>query len=216
MKELVLYTSGSTDTPKVVTHDLRTIQSMLTRSTEELQLSRHDTVLNTFPSNVIAYYAITGLPAISVGAKLVTLQFNPYEFIRFFNKHQPTVISIIPKYWEILRKTKEFSNLDMSCVRYCVTGSQIVPQDLITDLKNLGVQTIGNWYGSTENPPPVFVGYNSVKFDFKSKLDYNIEFDSDGECIVNNMPTNDIFDLETKEFLKRKQSANRNTWKTNI
>jgi hypothetical protein len=66
----------------------------------------------------------------------------------------------------------------------------------------------------TELPPPVFVGYNSESFDFTPKEDYTIEFADDGECIVNGYYTNDIFDLTTKKFIRRKNNAtNTNTWK---
>lgn len=216
LRELVLYTSGSTAEPKIVIHNSHTVQQMLTRSITELQLTSNDAVLNIFPSNVIAYYSITGLPAISIGAKLINLKFDPYEYIRCFNEHRPTVTAIIPIHWEILNKTKEFQNLDMSCVRYCVVGSKSISVEMIEDLKKKGIKTVGNWYGSTEDPPPVFVGYNSNQFDFTPKLNYSVSFASDGECIINDRLTSDVFDLQTKTFLKRKNIANGKTWKTTI
>lgn len=216
MSDLILYTSGSTSEPKEVHHDSATVKLMLKRSINELQLTQHDVVLNVFPSNVIAYYAITALPALEVGAKLISMNFDPYQYIKAFNRYKPTIIALIPRMVEVLQHTKGFQELDMSSVRYMIMGSQNVPKEMIDMLRSKGVQTIGNWYGSTENPPPVFVAKNGLEFDFQARIGYRISFDSVGECSVNGEPTGDIFDTETNKFLKRKHDISGNsTWKTN-
>jgi acyl-coenzyme A synthetase/AMP-(fatty) acid ligase len=166
-----------------------------------------------FPSNVIAYYAITAQPALEVGATLISLNFDPYQYIKAFNKYKPTVIALIPRMVEILQGTKGFQELDMSSVRYMIMGSQNVPMDMINMLRDKGVQTVGNWYGSTETPPPVFVAKNGPVFDFIARQGYTVTFD-EGECFVNGVATNDVFDIETRTFLKRKTDvSNFNTWK---
>lgn len=211
---LILYTSGSTKEPKEVAHTWESIYQCARSSIEEIKLNNSDIVLNVFPSNVIANYTITSLPAQLAGAKLITSNFDPYSYIKLFNKYRPTYISLIPRHWELLKRTKEFKNLDMSCVRYMVTGSTTISQELIDDFRNNGVKTVANWYGMTEMPPPVFIGYNSIQFDFTSK--FTIEFTDEGECVINGFYTGDIFDTEKKIFLKRKQDAIGSTWKTNF
>jgi hypothetical protein len=85
---------------------------------------------------------------------------------------------------------------------------------MIDDFISKGVNTVANWYGMTEQPPPVFVGYNSEAFDFTPSGDYAVEFSDEGECIINGFYTGDIFDLPSRKFLKRKSnSINGNTWK---
>ena len=101
----------------------------------------------------------------------------------------------------------------MSSVRYMVTGSQPVSQELIDSLRNKGVQLVANWYGMTEFPPPVFIGYNSSAFDFTSN--YDIEFEN-GECIINRHRTGDVFDVNSRTFLTRKDKVSNDTWKTNF
>lgn len=214
MSNLILYTSGSTDEPKEVRHTSDNVKLMIKRSIAELQLTEHDVVLNVYSGSVIAYYAITAMPALEVGATLISMNFDPYQYIKLFKKYKPTVISLIPKMIEILQRTKGFRDLDMTCVRYMVTGSQNVPFEMVNMLLEKGVQTVGNWYGSTENPPPVFVAKNGCVFDFVARQGYDISFTNEGECVVNGFHTNDIFDLETNKFLKRKNAANNNTWKT--
>jgi acyl-coenzyme A synthetase/AMP-(fatty) acid ligase len=185
------------------------------RSVNEIDLKSYDTVLDVFPANVIAHYTVTAQPAIYAGARLISSTFEPYNYIRLFRQFSPSVISLIPRHIEILEKTKEWNDLDMRCVRYMITGSQPVFQPMIDSLRNKGVQTVANWYGMTEMPPPVLIGYNSESFDFKPKEGYNLEFSNEGECIINDIYTNDIFDIKTKKFIKRKINGNINsTWKT--
>jgi long-subunit acyl-CoA synthetase (AMP-forming) len=213
--KVTLYTSGSTKLPKQITHE--DMQKHIHRSISEIGLTSEDRVLDVFPSNVIAHFTITAQPALHAGAHLISANFDPYTYIKLFKEFQPTVISLIPRHLEILKNTKEWDSLDMSSVRYMITGSQIVTQEMIDSLRNKGVQTVANWYGMTEMPPPVLVGYNTSAFDLSSpKSGYTIKFSNEGECIINGFYTGDIFDLDTGHFLKRKQDANGQTWKSNV
>ena len=209
--KLTLYTSGSTKEPKQVFHT--DMLSHIKRSVKEIGLTASDIVLDIFPANVIAHYTVTAQPAIAAGAHLISMQFDPYKYIKLFNEYRPTYISLLPKHFEILEKTKEWQQLDMSCVRYMVTGSQAIQQSMIDTFRHKGVQLVANWYGMTEQPPPVFVGYNSEAFDFTPKEGYTVEFTDAGECVVNGVPTGDLFDLETKKFLSRTTTVKNSTWK---
>lgn len=214
MSNLILYTSGSTDEPKEVELSWDFIDERQRVSIKELELTKDDVVLNVLPSNVIGYYSVLCLPALSVGATFVTSNFDPYQYIKIFNKYRPTVTVLIPRHIEILQNTKGWDSLDMSCVKYLVMGTSIISQSMIDMLLAKGVHKVGNWYGMTEMPPPVFVGNNSESFDFTPTKGYDVVFTSEGECVINGFYTNDIFDLDTKKFLKRKNVANNNTWKT--
>jgi acyl-coenzyme A synthetase/AMP-(fatty) acid ligase len=212
--EITLFTSGSTKESKKIKHDNMLLH--IKRSINEIGLTSSDIVLDIFPANVIAHYTITAQPAIHAGAHLITANFDPYNYVNLFNEFRPTFISLIPRHIEILEKTKGWESLDMSCVRYMVTGSQLVSQSLVDLLRKKGVKVVANWYGMTEMPPPVLIGYNSESFDFTPKEGYVVDFTDEGECVVNDMPTGDIFDLSTKKFIKRKLSPDGKTWKTNV
>ena len=219
MKVTVL-TSGSTDTPKHILHNNK--RPHIESSIKEIGLTADDRGLDVFPANVIAHYTVTAMPALLSGAHLVSAAFDPYTYITFFNQVQPTYISLIPRHWEILSKTKGWKDFDMSCVRYMVTGSSKISQQMIDDFRERGVKTVANWYGMTEFPPPVMIGYNSTVFDLNT-IDSNshhvmfhpITATSNlAECIINGRSTGDIFNLDTKEFPSRRVEANGNTWKT--
>lgn len=214
MMKVTLFTSGSTKEPKQITHN-----DMLThikRSVAEIGLRSDDVVLDVFPSNVIAHYTITAQPALHAGAHLITSSFDPYQYIRLFKEYRPTFISLVPRHHEILSITKGWNELDMSCVRYMITGSSNISQAMIDEFLSKGVKTVANWYGMTEMPPPVFIGYNTESFDFTPKHGYTVEFTPDGECVINGFHTGDIFDLETKIFSHRLKNANKSTWKNDF
>jgi len=211
---LTLYTSGTTKAPKTVNHKWNDLNSAIDRSIAEIGLTSKDTVLDVFPANTIAHYTITAMPAYRANATLVSAKFEANHYINLFKKIQPTYIALIPRHWELLQETNSWKDLDMSCVRYMVTGSGPVSQEMIDDFKNKGVKTVANWYGMTEQPPPVFIGYNSEQFDFSPKDGYIVDFSDDGECIINGFATGDIFNTETKKFVSRKESSLGKTWKT--
>lgn len=222
---LTLFTSGSTDEPKQVTHSWDYIKECAAFSIKEIQLTSEDRVLDVYPANTIAHYTITAYPAQLAGAKLLSANFNPYSYVENFKKFQPTYISLIPKHLELLKQTKGFDSLDMSSVRYMVTGSNKIEQEFIDAFTSKGVQTVANWYGMTEVPPPVFIGYNSSKFDLTT-IDQNrhhIMFMPAGgyngnlqQCYINGKATGDLFEMDPVRFFKRAKDANGRTWKTEV
>jgi long-subunit acyl-CoA synthetase (AMP-forming) len=211
---LTLYTSGTTKAPKTVNHTWNDLNVAVDRSIAEIGLTSNDTVLDVFPANTIAHYTITAMPAYRANATLVSAKFEANHYIKLFKQIQPTYIALIPRHWELLQDVDDWKDLDMSCVRYMVTGSAPVSQEMIDDFNNKGVQTVANWYGMTEMPPPVLIGYNSESFDVIPKNEYIVEFANDGECIINGFATGDIFDTVSSKFLRRKVSVSGNiTWK---
>lgn len=214
MSSLILFTSGSTKEAKELEHSWEFMNERMDISIKELKLTSDDIVLNVLPFNVIGYHTITAGPAMRVGATLINMNFDPFAYIRMFNKYHPTVIGLIPKHIELLEQTKGFETLDMSCVRYMIMGSQNVPKSMIDTMLSKGVKLVANWYGSTENPPPVLVAYNGTQFDFQKSFGYHVGFDQDGLCFVNGESTGDMFNLSTKEYSHRLENATNSTWKS--
>ena len=216
MNDLILQTSGSTSTPKEISHSWEWLDYRMQQSIDEIKLTDKDIVLDVFPSNVIAHYTVTAGIAKKVGARLITTTFNPYSYCTLFNKYRPTYVSLIPAHLRLLEASKEWQNIDLSCVRYFVTGSTTVSQEQIDSLRSKGAQLVANWYGLTEMPPPVMVAYNSESFDFSApKKGYTLEFTDQGELVINGFHTGDLFDVTTSKFLRRiKDVTNTNSWKS--
>lgn len=213
---ITLFTSGSTKEPKEISHSYSFIKRCFERSIREIDLCSEDTVLDVFPHNTIAHFTVTGMPALHAKAHYISAAFSPYTYFNLFNKYRPTYISLIPRHYELLKNSKEWDSIDMSCVRYMVVGSGDITQTMIDDFRSRGVQLVANWYGMTELPPPVLIGYNTVEFDFNTKSPYTVEFTDEGECVIDGFHTGDIFDVSKKIFLRRKETANGTTWKNNF
>lgn len=221
MSTITLYTSGSTDQPKQITHSWDYIKQCAYASIKEIGLTEKDTVLDVFPGNTIAHYTITGLPALLSGAQYVCSNFTPYTYIEQFKRTQPSYIALIPRHLELLQSTKGFADLDMSCVRYMVTGSNSIEQSFINTFREHGVQTVANWYGMTEAPPPIMIGYNSSEFDLDT-IDQNkhhVMFQPCGysglnECYINGIATGDLFTTNPVRFARRAKESSGATWKT--
>jgi long-subunit acyl-CoA synthetase (AMP-forming) len=211
---LILLTSGTTKDPKKVTHSWEYMCNAAQRSINEIGLTTDDIVLDVFPANTIAHYTVTAMPAHQARCSLISAKFEADDYLKKFNQYRPTYIALIPRHWELLKETKGWQQMDLSSVRYMVTGSGPVSQSMIDDFVSKGVKTVANWYGMTEQPPPVLIGYNSEQFDLNPKSGYTVEFADDGECVINGFATGDIFDVTNKKFLQRKQSiGNSVTWK---
>lgn len=211
---LTLLTSGTTKAPKQITHSWNYIDQCVQRSIDEIGLSSSDIVLDVFPANTIAHYTVTTMPAFRSNAQVISAKFEATDYIKMFNQYRPTYIALIPRHWELLKESTLWSNWDMSSVRYMVTGSGPVCQPMIDDFINKGVKVVANWYGMTEMPPPVLVGYNSEEFNLSPKPGYTVEFKDDGECVINGFHTGDIFNVSNKKFLKRKDNSTSTvTWK---
>jgi fatty-acyl-CoA synthase len=211
---LTLLTSGTTKSPKQILHSWNYIDQCIQHSIEEIGLNSNDIVLDVFPANTIAHYTVTAMPAFRSKAQLISAKFEPTEYIKMFNQHRPTYIALIPRHWELLKESPLWKEWDMSSVRYMVTGSGPVYQSMINDFINKGVKVVANWYGMTEQPPPVLIGYNSEQFDLQPKSGYIVEFTDEGECVINGFATGDIFDIKNRKFLHRKEHPSSSiTWK---
>jgi long-subunit acyl-CoA synthetase (AMP-forming) len=216
MGGLTIYTSGSTQEPKQIHHTWENIEFHLQENLKITGLTKDDIVLDFIPGNTIASHVASTHLAKKAGATLHTMAWDPYRFLKMFEEVRPTYIVMIPRHFEILENTHGWKELDMSCVRYLMIGSQPVSQELIDLLRSKGVQTVGHWYGMTEMPPPVFNAENSEFFDLKNPCKgFKVEFGTDGELIVNGLRTRDIFDINTGKFIRRKGlTATGKTWKT--
>lgn len=211
MKSLTLFTSGSTNEPKIVKHNWDHLRECIQHSIRTMKLTSEDRVLNVFPHNVIAHYCITAGPAQMAGADLLTAKFSAYDYADIIDYYKPTVTSLITPHIKMLMGTKSWDKLDLSSVRYLVIGSQTTPDDYITALKDKGVQYISNWYGSTEFPPPVFTADWDNEFDLSTvPSHFDVAFDN-GRCIINGEDTKD--DFQNNRIIPRQLPGN-NTWKS--
>ena len=84
------------------------------------------------------------------------------------------------------------------------------PKKDIDFLIDKGASVVWNVYGSTEFPPPIFLGESTASFNIPRFC----KFADDGELYMGSTPTGDVFDLKTKTFSHRKKEEIGVTWKS--
>ena len=122
-------------------------------------------------------------------------------------EYKPTFIPLA------IRTIRTLSKLDMPYLYWhpqFLTGSAKVEQEDIDFLIDKGASVVWNVYGSTEFPPPIFLGESTASFNIPRFC----KFADDGELYMGSTPTGDVFDLKTKTFSHRKKEEIGVTWKS--
>ena len=147
------------------------------------------------------------LPALSIGAQVDLVDFNPYNFIRSI--HNYTHTHITPKYAKAIMRTKSFqyinfSNLHITC------GADPVTWDIIEAFVSRGATFTANWGMSEIGPIAINVTFNSL--DDVARIRLN----SDDTCTILGDSFYCDYKIENNELLVRGDICIYNDWyKTN-
>lgn len=115
---LMLSTSGTTGSPKLVRLSRQNLQSNAAAITSYLQLSAAETAITTMPLHYS--YGLSILNShLQAGAKLVLTQHGllSREFWQLVQQHQVTSLSGVPYIWQMLRKMR-YERFKTDSVRY--------------------------------------------------------------------------------------------------
>ena len=146
---IILYTSGSTSTPKAVRLTQAAIIENGFNIGERQGLRPGDRVLTAVPL-FWSYGVSNAVPAaLSHGAALVLQsRFEPGEALDLIERHRCTAFYTLPAMTAALLRHPEFAPARTKSLRTGLTiGS---PQDVVSAAERLGIVDICNIYGSTE------------------------------------------------------------------
>lgn len=146
----LLYTSGTTGKPKGV---------MIPR--RQLLWNGYNTAINwglrdddVSPVFTPLYHA-GGLAAFLIpifcagGTIVLHKGFDPKEVWRFLESERCTVVLGVPTIWKLLMDAEEFATVDLSHVRWFISGGAPLPRSIITAYQKRGV-VFKQGYGMTE------------------------------------------------------------------
>ncbi len=150
---LIVYTSGTTGTPKGAVHTQASILWNAVNSAHAHDLVRSDHVLTSLPMFHVGGLNIQTLPAFHAGAA-VTLhpRFDPQRWLQDVAHRRPTLALLVPAIMRAVVDHPDWPRTDLSSLRLLVTGSSPVPETLINAFHERGVP-VGQVYGSTETGP---------------------------------------------------------------
>jgi acyl-CoA synthetase (AMP-forming)/AMP-acid ligase II len=186
----IFFTSGSTGSPKGVTHTAETIGWIAASTAAGLALTTDDTFLT---ASSLSHEGGVGFSfaALSAGGSVaIARHFDPDEYLPLLRRVRPTVIWILPAALIRLIEDQGATQEDFASLRYCATGGDKLPAELEREFEEKAGFQIHETYGMTEigsatgNPP---VGLNKPGSIGPLSPGYELEIrDDDG----NELPVN--------------------------
>lgn len=150
---LIVYTSGTTGTPRGAVLQQRALLWNGYNSIHAHDLRQDDHVLTALPLFHVGGLNNQTLPALQAGA-CVTLhpRFEPGAWLRDVAALRPTLSLLVPATMAAVIGHPDWAGTDLSSLRMLNTGSMIVPARLIEAFHARGIP-VGQIYGSTETAP---------------------------------------------------------------
>jgi len=145
------FTSGTTGEPKAVLSDLAQTWVAANQPALEMSLTASDRALVCTPW----YHGVTCftwvLAHMLVGATLVLQRtFEPPESLRLMETHEITGLLAVPTQLDALLEAQDDVGADLSALSYIRTGGAVVPDTLISDVRERFTDGVFNTYGQTE------------------------------------------------------------------
>ena len=186
----IFFTSGSTGSPKGVTHSLETIGWIAASTAKGLAFTSGDRFLT---ASSLSHEGGVGFSfaALSAGATVaIARRFDPDEYLPLLRKARPTVMWILPAALIRLAEDHGATTEDFASLRYCATGGDKLPAELEREFEEISGFQIHETYGMTEigsatgNPP---VGLNKPGSIGPLSPGYELEIrDDDGKALPAN------------------------------
>jgi fatty-acyl-CoA synthase len=150
---LIVYTSGTTGTPKGAVLTQAALLWNGLNSIHAHDLSQSDHVLSTLPMFHVGGLNNQTLPALLAGAT-VTLhkRFEPGAWLRDVATRRPTISLLVPATMAAVIGHRAWPTTDLSSLKLLNTGSMVIPDSLIRAFHERGVP-VGQIYGCTETAP---------------------------------------------------------------
>jgi long-subunit acyl-CoA synthetase (AMP-forming) len=132
---ILLNTSGSTGSPKLVRLSYDNIISNGQSIIEYLKINELDRAITTLPSSYSFGLSIINSHFLS-GASIILTEKSIMErsFWEAFNKHKPTSLSGVPFTFELLRKIKFFSTIPQSSLRVMTQAGGKMSNELVLEV----------------------------------------------------------------------------------
>ena len=150
---LLVYTSGTTGTPKGALHTQANLLWNIQSAIAAQDISVHDHLLTSLPVFHVGGLCIQLLPVLAAGGS-VTLhaRFDPAAWINDVNTRRPTLSLLVPATLKAILDHASWPAADVSSLRFINTGSSIVPRSMIDAIHARGVP-VSQVYGATETGP---------------------------------------------------------------
>ena len=160
---LLVYTSGTTGTPKGAVHTQLAVIHNARASAWAHGFKQGDKVLSTLPLFHVGGLCIQTLPALLAGIEVVLHpRFEPKAWLAELALSRPSLSLLVPATMRAVFEHPDWAHTDLSALRGIMTGSSTVPLDYLDAFHRRGVP-VGQVYGSTETGPvSVVLGFDQA------------------------------------------------------
>ncbi|APQ16797.1 acyl-CoA synthetase [Maribacter hydrothermalis] len=169
---LILYTSGTTGSPKGVVTTHANIEAQITALTTSWEWSKNDHVLNVLPLHHVHGIINMLSCALWSGACCEFLsKFDPKAIFDIFLKDEVNVFMAVPTiYFKLIYYFNELSNSEkakisehLSKFRLMVSGSAALPVSVLEEWKEISGHILLERYGMTEMGMAISNPYNGIR-----------------------------------------------------
>jgi fatty-acyl-CoA synthase len=153
---MILYTSGTTGTPKgaIITQGMIFWNSVNT--TLRLNLSQSDVTLSFLPFFHTGGWNVLTTPFLHRGGQVILLKkFDSDRILKLCESEKISILFGVPTMLDMMKLSPLFKQVDLKAVRYAIVGGEPMPIDLIQAWQDRGIP-IRQGFGLTEFGPNVF------------------------------------------------------------
>jgi long-chain acyl-CoA synthetase len=152
---VILYTSGTTGTPKGAELSHANLRTNCTITAQKLAgLSHEDVALGALPL-FHSFGQTCGMNAcIALGATLTMLpRFDPEKALEIIERDKVTVFQGVPTMYNAMLHCDRREEFDVSCLRLCMAGGSAMPEELMRSFEEAFGCIILEGYGLSETSP---------------------------------------------------------------
>jgi len=147
----IVYTSGTTGTPKGILHTHNNICRLAYASNARRKVTEDDIWLNMLPlSSAFGLQYGEPCPLISKGTLVLTDSFNEVNALELIEKYKVTSPVGVPTQFIRMLKNPRFGEFNVSSVRNAYLGGAAVPADMMIDIKEKFGCSVVQTYGTSE------------------------------------------------------------------
>jgi long-chain acyl-CoA synthetase len=154
----LLYTSGTTGTPKGVRLTHKNILTNIEDCLKIVDMHPEDVTIGILPLfHTFAVTVTMGVPMHSGGTFVTHMKFNPDAALKDIEQHKVSLLVAIPSMFRVLNMTKTLKPYNTSSIKFAIAGGEPLPPKIGREFGEIFKQDLLEGYGLTEAAPVVCV-----------------------------------------------------------